>query len=104
MSACVPGAGHDHYPFCNRSLSIDARVADLVSRIDDELKPNLLTARYRPAGASFATGQALPDLGVPGYYWGSNCIHSSMFSIFFRGRSAPTFDLGEILFCFRVWI
>ena len=78
LSACVPGGGHDHYPFCNRSLSIEARVRDLISRIDDKVKPNLLTARGYDGTSS--SRQALPELGVPSYYWGQNCIHSSMFS------------------------
>ena len=77
VTACVPGKGFDHFPFCNRSLSIDERVKDLIKRIDDDAKPNLLTARghLRNQGR-----EALPKIGVPSYYWGSNCIHSSMFS------------------------
>jgi len=61
-------AGHDHYPFCNTSMPLDDRVRDLVSRIKDVDKPNLLTARghTRRAGGQ----QALPELGVPAYYWG----------------------------------
>ncbi|EOD18267.1 hypothetical protein EMIHUDRAFT_447998 [Emiliania huxleyi CCMP1516] len=76
LKAC--GAGFDHFPFCNHSLPLDQRVWDLVSRIDDSVKPNLLTAR----GHRMHTGgrQALPKLGVPSYYWGSNCLHSSMFA------------------------
>ena len=74
-SACR--AGHDHYPFCNTSLALDDRVRDLVSRIKAEDKPDLLTARgYLHDGGR----KALPYIGVPSYYWGSNCIHSSMFS------------------------
>lgn len=44
QSACVL-PGHTSYPFCNTSLSVDERVTDLISRIRDEDKPNLLTAR-----------------------------------------------------------
>jgi len=77
VSACVPGAGYDHFPFCNASMSVDDRVRDLIARIADEDKANLLTAR----GFEKSRGrQALPELGVPSYYWGSNCIHSSMSS------------------------
>ena len=65
MLACLPP--HDHYPFCDASLSVPARISDLVSRINDTDKPGLLTARGL---------QALPALGVPAYYWGTNCIHS----------------------------
>ena len=66
VSACVPGGGFDHFPFCNTSMAIDERVMDLVKRIDDSAKPNLLTARghLRNQGR-----EALPKLGVPSYYW-----------------------------------
>ena len=75
VTACVPP--HDKYRFCDTSLSIDERVMDLVKRIPDSSKANLLTAR----GKEMHKGrEALPNLGVPSYYWGSNCIHSSMFA------------------------
>eukprot|EP00040_Diaphanoeca_grandis_P032978 m.200909 g.200909 ORF g.200909 m.200909 type:complete len:864 (-) comp32782_c0_seq1:202-2793(-) len=64
--ACQPGR-NSSYPFCNSMLSTAVRVADLVKRVADTDKPNLLTARQI---------QALPDLDVPGYYWGTNCIQS----------------------------
>ena len=38
VSACVPGAGYDHFPFCNASMSVDDRVRDLIARIADEDK------------------------------------------------------------------
>ena len=60
----------DHFPFCNASLSIDQRVEDLISRINDTSKPNLLTARGGPHGM-----ESFPELGVPAYYWGTNAIH-----------------------------
>ena len=69
---CLPP--HDHYPFCDVALPVAARVRDLLSRIDDAVKPNLMTARGR--GGSGQQLQALPELGVPGYYWGTNCLHS----------------------------
>ena len=62
---------HAAYPFCNASLAIDARVADLVQRVKDSDKANLLTARGGPPGL-----QALDYLGVPPYYFGTNCLHS----------------------------
>lgn len=67
LTACVPGGGKDHFPFCNTSLSLDDRVRDLVARIPDAIKPNLLTARGY--GRSVGTEQAIPDLGIPAYYW-----------------------------------
>ena len=48
-SACVSGGGHDHYPFCNRTLALEERVADLVRRIPNYSKAKLLTARARAA-------------------------------------------------------
>ena len=54
---------------CRTNASLDFVVAahkDLVKRIDDSAKPNLLTARghLRNQGR-----EALPKLGVPSYYW-----------------------------------
>lgn len=63
--------GHTSYPFCDTSLSKQARVADLVSRIQDDDKPKLLTARGWPQG----TPIGLPYLGVPAHDWGLNCVH-----------------------------
>jgi len=86
LAACVPGSGFESFAFCNTSLSIDDRVSDLVSRIHDEDKPALLTARAH---------KALPYLGVPAYYWGSNCIHSSMFSnCTVSGKCSVSFPSG----------
>eukprot|EP00729_Bicosta_minor_P018335 gene18335-2827_t len=84
-------SGFDHFPFCNTSMAIEDRVHDLVSRIKDEDKPNLLTARGQPRHNM----QALPYLGVPYYYWGHNCIHSSMFSNCTKaGRCSTSFPAG----------
>eukprot|EP00039_Didymoeca_costata_P012075 m.172797 g.172797 ORF g.172797 m.172797 type:complete len:176 (+) comp15376_c0_seq12:49-576(+) len=55
------------FPFCDTTKSTEERVADLVSRIKDEDKPGLLTARNMTT---------LPYLGIPEYYWGTNCIQS----------------------------
>lgn len=85
LAACVE-SGHTQYPFCNTSLSLDSRVRDLVSRILPEDKPGLLTARAH---------KGLPYLGVPSYYWGSNCIHSSMFSNCTKdGKCSTSFPSG----------
>jgi beta-glucosidase len=91
-SACVPGSGFDKFRFCNASLSVDQRVADLVSRISDEQKPNLLTARGHLTNRG---REALPKLGVPSYYWGANAIHSSMFAnCTDAGRCSTSFPSG----------
>ena len=66
------------YPFCDTTKPIDDRVTDLISRIHDADKPNLLTARGGKGGHSSTADkmQPLPYLGVPEYYWGTNCLHS----------------------------
>eukprot|EP00930_Biecheleria_cincta_P068790 TRINITY_DN56620_c0_g1_i1.p1 TRINITY_DN56620_c0_g1~~TRINITY_DN56620_c0_g1_i1.p1 ORF type:complete len:828 (-),score=123.36 TRINITY_DN56620_c0_g1_i1:71-2341(-) len=72
-------------------MPIDERVWDLVGRIADDKKPNLLTAR----GYRKTSRQALPELGVPSYYWGSNCIHSSMSANCTEdGRCSTSFPSG----------
>ena len=54
------------FPFCNASLGLEARVADLVARIKTADKPSLMTARH---------SSPIPYLGVPAYDWGVNSIH-----------------------------
>lgn len=46
-------APFDKFPFCDTTLSIDARVDDLVSRIHNEEKGPLMTARGDPRGNLF---------------------------------------------------
>ena len=69
--ACLPPF-RDTMPFCNTSLSIEERVADLISRIKTEDKPGLMTARGWPQGN--LTG--LDYLGVPAIDNGLNCVRS----------------------------
>ena len=64
--ACL--APHDGYPFCNTSLSVAARVDDLIGRLALEEKPFLLVAREAPLGN-------ISRIGLPAYDWGGNCIH-----------------------------
>lgn len=54
------------FPFCNTSLTRAERVSDLVSRISLAEAGAMLTARSSPA---------LPRLGVPSFYWGTNVVH-----------------------------
>lgn len=42
--ACRPG--FDTYPFCNTTLSVTERVADLISRLELTDIPPLMTARH----------------------------------------------------------
>lgn len=91
VAACVVGGGYDHFPFCNTSLPLADRVRDLIGRIPDAVKPNLLTARGHLKNRG---RQALPELGVPSYYWGTNCIHSSMSLNCTQGRCSTSFPSG----------
>jgi len=81
VAACQPGSPHTALPFCDASLPSAVRARDLLARINDTAKPALLTARGPSNGKSTAPNggrQAFPELGVPSFYWGSNCLHSAM--------------------------
>ena len=60
------GENHSSYKFCDTSLSLEERLDDLVNRIDVSQFASQLTARQ---------SDAMEDLGVPSYYWGTNAIH-----------------------------
>lgn len=71
--ACQPP--YNAFPFCNTSLSLDARIDDLIARVTAPevlpAVPLLLTARhYTPA-----TNNNVSSLGIPEYDWGMNAIH-----------------------------
>jgi hypothetical protein len=70
--ACQPP--HDAYPFCDTSLSLDARVKDLVSRIADADVPPQLTARHG-GGGSPGPMSNISAIGLPEWDWGLNAIH-----------------------------
>ena len=57
---------HSSFKFCDTTLSLEERVEDLVSRINVSDFASQLTARQ---------SDALEELGVPSYYWGTNAIH-----------------------------
>lgn len=65
--ACSDEA-HSGFPFCNTSLSEVERVHDLRSRLNLHQKALLLTARASPRGD-------VPEIGLPEYNWGANCVH-----------------------------
>jgi hypothetical protein len=69
--ACDPGHSSSALPFCNASLSIGARVADLVGRMTVEEKVHLIAIR----GDSNNTG--VDRLGIPGYNWGIEILHGA---------------------------
>lgn len=62
--ACLPYAAD--FGFCDTSLSVEDRLADLVPRVNLSDAGHQLTAREGPA---------IPELGLPSYYWGTNAIH-----------------------------
>ena len=62
--ACSQAASRA-FKFCNTSLSLEARVADLVNRVSVAEAGALLTARESPA----------IRLGIPAFYWGTNALH-----------------------------
>lgn len=64
---CAKGDLSADYPFCNASLAIDARAADLISRLTLVEKISLM-------GDSAA---AVPRLGVPKYEWWNEGLHGA---------------------------
>lgn len=66
-------APYNTFPFCNTALSIDARVADLISRLLPEEIPPLLTARH--SGTPTSPNDNITRLGIPEWDWGMNAIH-----------------------------
>jgi hypothetical protein len=66
--ACTPP--NDHFKFCDTSLPVAQRVSALLKHIPDATKPNLLTARGGHGLQNYS------EIGVPAYYWGTNCLHS----------------------------
>jgi len=64
--ACTPGTNGTKFPFCDGSLSMDARLDDLVARVNLSDIAYQLTARQ---------STRIDELGLPTYYWGTNAIH-----------------------------
>ena len=54
------------FGFCNTSLPLEERVQDLVNRISLPEMGGILMAR---------SSIAIPRLGIPAFYWGTNAIH-----------------------------
>lgn len=67
-TVCKPGDITSGFPFCDQSLSLDDRSADLVSRLTLEEKQSILDN-----GA-----QAVPRLGLPAYQWWSEGLHGPL--------------------------
>ena len=64
--ACSPGTNGTAFKFCDHTLSMDARLDDLIQRVEvDEIALELTARQSEP----------LDRIGVPSYYWGTNAIH-----------------------------
>lgn len=62
---CNKPNGADGYPFCNTSLSVEKRVANLVGLLTTEEKIGLLVNK----------AAAVPRLGIPTYEWWNEALH-----------------------------
>ena len=64
--ACSPGTNGTTLKFCDHTLPLDARLDDLIGRVEvDEIALELTARQSEP----------LDRIGVPSYYWGTNAIH-----------------------------
>lgn len=61
VNPCIGNTRWSSLPFCNQSLSIDARVEDMLSRMTQDEKFGILDTGGRP----------VPSLGLNGYNWWS---------------------------------
>ena len=82
-----PASAQTTYPFQNPNLPVAQRVDDLVSRLTLQEK----------AGQMGTDAPAIPRLGIPAYYWWSECLHGDAVSpatVFPEPMGlASTFDL-----------
>lgn len=68
---------YDTFPFCDTTLTLDARVQDLVNRVVAVGGTGIvsqLTARHQ-GGGSPGPRSNISSLGLPSYDWGLNCLH-----------------------------
>ena len=79
-------------PYCDASLPLPTRVADFVARLwaNASWIPPQLTARHGGGGSPGPT-DAVPELGLPEFDWGLNCIHGV--------QSSCVEDAGGRVFC-----
>eukprot|EP00039_Didymoeca_costata_P006293 m.88967 g.88967 ORF g.88967 m.88967 type:complete len:909 (-) comp13199_c0_seq1:177-2903(-) len=68
--ACLPGSNESSLPFCNMSLPLEDRVADLVQRMQLNEKVTQLIG-----GIGGGTTVGIPRLGVPQYQYHSEGLH-----------------------------
>eukprot|EP00045_Choanoeca_perplexa_P010797 m.111852 g.111852 ORF g.111852 m.111852 type:complete len:819 (-) comp15400_c0_seq1:93-2549(-) len=69
------------FPFCNTELSMAERLDDLISRIPLNITGAQLTARQ---------SAAVPEVGLPSYYWGTNAIHGMQNTVCLPNGQCPT--------------
>jgi len=87
-------------PFCNQALTLDARVRDLVSRIEDADVAPQLTARHG-GGDSPGPASNISSLGLPEWDWGLNAIHGVQSSCVSDGNGktiCPTSFMNPVNF------
>jgi beta-glucosidase-like glycosyl hydrolase len=77
--ACI--GSNASFSFCDTGLSLEARLDDLVKRIEVDEIASQLTARIC---------SALPRLGIPSYYWGTNALHRIREVSCIDGNICPT--------------
>ena len=65
---------NSRYPFCNTTLSVEARVDNLISLINDDEITLFMKAR-EGGGGSPGPANNISRIGLPEYDWGVNCIH-----------------------------
>jgi len=78
--ACT-GPKADTFKYCDTSLSLEARLDDLISRISLLDAGAQLTARESPQ---------LPAIELPAYYWGTNAIHGLQNLACLKDGKCPT--------------
>ena len=78
-------------PYCNTALPLDERVEDFIQRLwaNESWVPPQLTARHGGGGNPGPTS-AVPELGLPDWDWGLNCIH---------GVQSGCVSQGDTVFC-----
>jgi hypothetical protein len=80
--ACLPGHNSSALPFCDHTLPIPHRVADLLKRLTVEEKAHLIAIRGdTPDGGA-------PRLGIPPYNWGIEILHGAAIDCI--GEHCPT--------------
>ena len=60
---------HHKHAFCDVTLPLEQRIADVISQLDLDEKLAMLTARRSPLGG-------VPRLGIPEFNYGTNCVHA----------------------------